>query len=404
MKPLRIALYSHDSLGLGHVRRNLALAHALTNQLPGLTGRPVTGILISGMSLAPGFQAPAGWDWVLLPGVSKDAAGYVPRNLLLRMQKTVDLRARLLDAALAGFRPDLIVVDRHATGIQHELEPALCHARSARPVRIVLGLREVLDDPGTASAEWARLGGPKLVKSLFDAIWVYGDPAVHDPVAAGEIPFSLRKLIRYTGYLASGRPPGSGTNCMPGPYYMTTVGGGSDGYPLASVAAMTPVPTGLGHLIVAGPQMPADALASLRRIAVPGVKLLPTVDDVVFHIRHAAAVVSMGGYNTVCEILSTDVPALIVPRNQSRAEQRIRARSLAVAGYVDHREVAELTPAFLAGWMVDRLGTRVDRRRALLNGLIRVPQLAAELLQPDPQTEGRPQAHLVKESHGRVAV
>jgi predicted glycosyltransferase len=191
---------------------------------------------------------------------------------------------------------------------------------------------------------------------------------------------------------------------MPGPYYMTTVGGGSDGYALASVAAMTSAPAGLEHLIVAGPQMPADALAHLRRIAVPGVKILPSLDDVVFHIRHAAAVVSMGGYNTVCEILSTDVPALIVPRNQSRAEQLIRAKSLADAGYVDHREVAELTPSFLAGWLADRLGTRVDRRRALLNGLIRVPQLAAELLQPDPQAEGRPHAHLVKESHGRVAV
>ncbi|MDQ1623637.1 MAG: hypothetical protein QOH19_2055, partial [Actinomycetota bacterium] len=36
VEPLRIVLYSHDSVGLGHVRRNLALAHALNNQLPGL--------------------------------------------------------------------------------------------------------------------------------------------------------------------------------------------------------------------------------------------------------------------------------------------------------------------------------------------------------------------------------
>ncbi len=60
VEPWRLALYSHDSMGLGHVRRNLALAHALTNQLPGLTGRTVTGVLITGTSLAPSFTAPAG--------------------------------------------------------------------------------------------------------------------------------------------------------------------------------------------------------------------------------------------------------------------------------------------------------------------------------------------------------
>ncbi|MEV5051035.1 glycosyltransferase family protein [Arthrobacter sp. LAR12-1-1.1] len=379
---MRIVLYSHDSVGLGHVRRNLALAHALNNQLPGLIGRPVTGILITGTALAPAFRLPEGWDWVLLPGVAKGSAGYLPRNLTLPMHELVPLRASLLQATLAGFAPHLVVVDRHATGVHGELEIALRRARTAGPVRVVLGLREVLDSPAAALSEWARLGGPRVVKALFDAIWVYGDPAVHDPVACGEIPFALRKLIRYTGYLAEGRPSVSGTSCMPGRYFMTTVGGGSDGYALARIAVAAPVPDGLGHLLVAGPQMPAEQLNDLRQHARPGVKVVSAVDDIVFHIRHAAAVVAMGGYNTVCEIMSTPVPALIVPRTQSRAEQQIRAASLAAAGYLEQHDIGTLTPEILAGWLAARLGTTVDRRRAVLDGLIRVPQLAAELLQP----------------------
>lgn len=382
MEPMRIVLYSHDSVGLGHVRRNLALAHALNNQLPGLIGRPVTGILITGTALAPAFRLPEGWDWVLLPGVAKGSAGYLPRNLALPMHELVPLRASLLQATLAGFAPHLVVVDRHATGVHGELEIALRRARTAGPVRVVLGLREVLDSPAAALSEWARLGGPRVVKALFDAIWVYGDPAVHDPVACGEIPFALRKLIRYTGYLAEGRPSVSGTSCMPGRYFMTTVGGGSDGYALARIAVAAPVPDGLGHLLVAGPQMPAEQLNDLRQHARPGVKVVSAVDDIVFHIRHAAAVVAMGGYNTVCEIMSTPVPALIVPRTQSRAEQQIRAASLAAAGYLEQHDIGTLTPEILAGWLAARLGTTVDRRRAVLDGLIRVPQLAAELLQP----------------------
>lgn len=404
MEPMRIVLYSHDSVGLGHMRRNLALAHALNNQLPGLTGRPVTGILITGTALAPAFPAPGGWDWVLLPGVGKSPSGYLPRNLTMPMDDLVSMRARLLKAVLAGFRPHLVVVDRHATGVNRELESALRRARSGGQVRVVLGLREVLDSPDVASAEWARIGGPRLVKALFDQIWIYGDPAVHDPVAAGEIPFSLRNLIHYTGYLAAGRPPGSGTSCMPGPYCLTTVGGGSDGHALARVAVAAPVPAGLGHLIVAGPQMPVEQLNDLRRQAGPGVKVVPAVDDLPYHLRHAAAVVSMGGYNTVCEIMSTTVPALIVPRTEARQEQRIRAASLAAAGYLEHQDIGTLTPEVFGGWLAARLGAAVDRRRAVLDGLIRVPQLAAELLQPLFRPKSSVPALDPKESASRVAV
>src|SRR6185503_7306021 len=97
MKHIKIVLYSHDSLGLGHVRRNLALANSLSELLPGLTGRKVTGVLVAGTALAPGFRIPEGWDWVILPGVDKDSGGYRPRNLSLSLQEVVSLRAALLD-------------------------------------------------------------------------------------------------------------------------------------------------------------------------------------------------------------------------------------------------------------------------------------------------------------------
>jgi predicted glycosyltransferase len=42
----------------------------------------------------------------------------------------------------------------------------------------------------------------------------------------------------------------------------------------------------------------------------------------------------MGGYNTFCEILSFDKPALIVPRTLPRMEQFIRARRAAELGLV----------------------------------------------------------------------
>jgi hypothetical protein len=81
----RIALYSHDSVGLGHVRRNLALAHALNATLPELTGEPVSGLLITGHSDATTFPIPDGWDWLVVPGLTKGAEGYEARHLHLAM-------------------------------------------------------------------------------------------------------------------------------------------------------------------------------------------------------------------------------------------------------------------------------------------------------------------------------
>ena len=42
----------------------------------------------------------------------------------------------------------------------------------------------------------------------------------------------------------------------------------------------------------------------------------------------AARIVAMGGYNTVCEVLSLGRPALIAPRVSPRAEQVLRAERL----------------------------------------------------------------------------
>ena len=76
--PLRVALYSHDAKGLGHLRRNLALAHHLARALPGLTGRDVTGLVITGLAPGQEYRLPDGFDWLVLPGIKKSEGIYQP--------------------------------------------------------------------------------------------------------------------------------------------------------------------------------------------------------------------------------------------------------------------------------------------------------------------------------------
>lgn len=380
---LRVALYSHDSVGLGHTRRNLAIAHALAGRLPAATGRPVSGLLMTGERTATGFDCPTGWDWVVMPGISKDGGRYTPRTLGVDMGRLREVRSSLIDGTLGAFQPHLVVIDRHAFGVDGELEAPLWRLRRDRPgCRIVLGLREVLDDAATASSEWDRMGTDRI-RGLFDEIWVYGDPVVHDPVASGEVPADLADLVRFTGYLSAGRHAGHPA-AAERPYLLSMAGGGSDGYALTAAAAAAPVPPGYRHLVVTGPQMAPEARRKVEAAAGTRTRVLPSVPDGLSYIHGAAATVAMGGYNSLCEILSSGTPALIVPRETPRTEQLIRARALQGRGAVDLLRTTEATPAALGRWLAaaaDRGTIQTSARLRLdLHGLDAVARHAARLV------------------------
>lgn len=387
----RILLYSHDSVGLGHVARNLEIAHALTGGLPELTGQSVTGLLVTGQASATERVMPAGWDWLVLPAIARTRSGYAPRHLDTHLEELTSMRGGLTEAALAEFAPDLLVIDRHALGVQRELEPALLRLRSQHPhCRVVLGLREVLDTPDVVAEEWDRLGGSKGVRRYIDEIWVYGDPDIHDPVVTGEVPAGLADLVRYSGYLSHGRHSGllAGRTQRPRePYLLTVLGGGSDGAELARLAAAARVPEGHDHLLVTGPQMSQEDRLGVMMAAGPRTRVVDAVPDAPCLARHAAAVVSMGGYNTVCELLATSTPSLVVPRVRRRQEQLIRATALAGRGHLQVLHPETATSHAISTWWTEVTGRRVERRGIDLDGLSRLPHLAAAALDAEPRKE-----------------
>lgn len=378
--PIRVLLYSHDSQGLGHIRRNLALAHAMAQQLPRLTGRPVTGLLLTGVS-APAQDLPDGFDVVHLPGISKGHDGYRPRRVTVPMEDLLDVRGRMLAAVVSGFRPDLVVVDRHAYGVDGELREGLRRLRQERPeAKVVLGLREVLDDPAVASREWSRIGHPLELRAVFDAIWVYGDPTVHDPRVTGEIPLGLQDLVAFTGYLSAGRRWVPHDEPHPTPYLLTMVGGGSDGADVCRAAAQAPVPPGYRHIVVTGPQMADAQRRDIAAAAGPQTQVVASVPDGQASIRGASAIVAMAGYNTTCEIMATSAPALLVPREVPRREQLIRATGLAAHGAVELCRQGDLDPHRLGSWFAGAVNRRQSRQGLDLQGLKSVVHLAAGLL------------------------
>jgi predicted glycosyltransferase len=332
----RILMYSHDTFGLGHLRRCRTIAHALVEQFRGLSV-----LIVSGSQIAGAFDYRARVDFVKIPSVIKLRNGeYSSLSEHMDVKDTIALRRSIIQHTAESFRPDIFIVDKEPMGLRGEVEETLAMLQ-ARGTHLVLGLRDVMDAPRLLAAEWGPQAMLARIERYFDEVWVYGPPDFFDPLQGLPVPQAVRDRMAFVGFLQrQAQAPAHAAERKKGDYILVTTGGGGDGADLVRdvLAAYRQDPgIGMRALLVLGPYMPAEQRAALMREA----RALPAIEVIEFDnrmeelIAGARAVVSMGGYNTYCEILSFDKPALIVPRTVPREEQLLRAQRAAELGLVD---------------------------------------------------------------------
>ena len=392
---LQVALYSHDAMGLGHLRRNLAIARALVE-----SPLRASVLILSGVREAGALRLPERTDCLALPALYKAADGsYRSRALPLPLRDLIRLRSQAIRGALEAFAPQVLVVDRNPLGLCGELAPALRSLAMRGGTRCVLGLRDVLDEPAVVEREWRAARAAAAVRAFFDAIWVYGDPAVYDPLRGVPAARSVADLVSFTGYLGP-QWPAPDAACQgvqraqlglpDGRLLLCLLGGGQDGLPLAWAFANAQLPDDAVGVIVTGPFMPERAR---RRLAVfarsrPRLHVFEFVRDIETLLHGADRIVAMGGYNTVCETLAARKPVLLVPRTRPRREQWLRAERLRELGLVDVVAPRDLAPSALSDWLeAERIAPDVSG--VDLGGLSRIPELLAEVLGAESEVAAR---------------
>lgn len=359
----RLFIYSQDGLGLGHLRRTSLIAAAY------LAARPGSSVLtVCDSPVGQFFATPPGHDYLKLPTVRKERPGaWSPVSLAAPFDEVRAMRAEVIRAAVTGFAPDVLLVDHMPHGAMGELLPTL-EAVEHRPVRVVLGLRDILDAPETIRQRWRLEGAFEAVDRFFGSVLVYGSREVYDVAEQYAWPEHLRRRLSYCGYVCSPRPTGPGAQvreryAAPGEdLVLAMAGGGADGstlfdtllraFPL--VRAERPAVL----VLVTGPFLPEAEHVRLLRLAegLP-VHVLRAVPDALEHLRAADLVVTMAGYNTTAEILRVGTPALLVPRAGPSAEQCTRASRFAERGWVRWLRPDQLSPATLAQSVVAALAT-----------------------------------------------
>lgn len=321
----RVMLYSHDTFGLGHLRRSRALAAAITSADPS-----ASALILTGSPLAGRFTFPPSVDHVRLPGVTKLADGsYVSQTMDMSIEETTDLRAGLIRTTARQYKPDILIVDKEPTGFRGELLPTLDDLQSDGNVGLVLGLRDVLDEPEVLATEWARKGALQATEDYYDEIWVYGLRSIYDPTSGLDLSARAHERMHWTGYLRRdlgpiGEPPEQ-------PYILITPGGGGDGKAMVDLvlAAYEQAPDLTPRaVLVYGPFLSGEDREEFEtRVEKLNGRVTSTGFESQIETLFAGAegVVCMGGYNTFCEVLSFDKRAVIVPRTVPRLEQWIRA-------------------------------------------------------------------------------
>jgi predicted glycosyltransferase len=334
----RVLIYSHDSFGLGHLRRCRTVAHAIVDG----PGSPSV-LILSGSPIIGSFDFRARVDFVRIPGVIKLRNGeYSSLSLDMGIDELLNMRASIIRHTAEVFAPDLFIVDKEPIGLRGEIEATLRMLKE-RGARLVLGLRDVMDDPALLAEEWRRKNPLPALTNLYDDILIYGLPQICEPLAGIDLPESVKQKVTYTGYLrrSNGAPPPPFSTVGAGgsPYVLVTTGGGGDGEDLIDwVLRAYETDPGIPFRaqLVFGPFMQPVKRDQFRaRVArLDRVEAITFDAHVEARMASAAGVVAMGGYNTFCEILSFDKPSVILPRTRPRMEQYIRASRAESLGLV----------------------------------------------------------------------
>jgi len=336
---MRVMIAVTHLLGTGHLRRALALAKAFADNghdvLLATGGLPLPGLdfgMIRLVQLAPLQSDGINFTRLL------DTDGTPATDALLADRRTV------LCATLTDFAPDILITELFPFGrrvLADEFKALLAAATNLGPRPVVLAsIRDILAPPSKpAKAEQTD----QLIEQFYDAVLVHSDPQVTSLDQSWPVSAALAARLRYTGYVAPDpagpHPKATGTDEV-----LVSAGGGPVGTRLfeTALAAARLMPDRRWRLLVGG-QNAGERIASLPTDDRATVE--PARPDFRQMLTHAAASVSLCGYNTALDVLQAGIPAVFVPFDDgNEVEQTLRARCLSHLPGIATLRTGNLTP------------------------------------------------------------
>lgn len=358
----KLMFYCQHILGMGHLIRSMEIVRSLTDTFE--------VCFINGGEVVKGFQVPPSVQVINLPAIKTDAEFETlqPVDSALSIEEVERLRKQQLLATLEDFQPDVLMVELFPFGrrrFSFELIP-LIEAAKAQNAKIVSSLRDIVVTKSNQARHEAKV--IRLLNQYFDLLLIHGDPSLHTIEESFSRINDVACDVHYTGYVVQ-TPTSSRPTLVdrinlakPAPMVLTSVGGGRFGHELLNtvVAAAGILEDEVPHRIqlFTGPFFPEDKLWDLKAAARDNRNLTIQryTPNLLAYMQKAELSISMSGYNTTMNILSTGVNAMMLPfTGNGDQEQTMRVARLAELGRVRQIQPEDLSPKRFANAVIEQL-------------------------------------------------
>ena len=373
---LDLLIYAHDGRGLGHASRGVAIGLAVRRLFPALKV-----LFVSGCKHTGALTGIAPLDWIKLPSYEKIVVDGAPRgrigNTNLKNSYLVKSRTRLIRAIVGEYRPRCVLVDHEAAGKRDELLPAI---GLGTDTRWVLGLRAVI---GNVADVWSATATATFKKHYTALLW-YGDAAVLGPGPLQAIRHRYHVEPKPTGYISRLRelthwePPPAETD----PPLAGTIA--VSWHTETSMQVLQNLRAALGRIgdrygrwhVFADFGHPLFSDLPFCRVENLSARYLSA-------IANSRTAVVYGGYNSLADLLSVNIPAVVLLRDIADREQEHHVKKLAACSGASLQVLPEMeaSPDHLQAALEKQLNSKPSQScLADINGAETTAKIIAELI------------------------
>ena len=339
-----VLFYVQHLLGVGHVKRAASIVRACR-----LQNVPIT--VVMGGEPVPHADF-GGADIRYLPSARSEDESF--KVLLDEMGRPIDdkwrdmRRDQLLNIA-AEINPDVLFIELYPFGrrqFRFELIPLMEAYKGG--AKIICSARDVIVGKSRAKRNDEIVD---TLNSYFDEVLVHGVEEVIPLRATFPYADKISDLLRYTGYVVE-ETQDEGSSDIGIGEIVVSVGGGAVGDDLLrGIVAARSLSANKDKRwrMIAGSSLADEIYQSIESLCGDGLSLERARSDFIYVLRNCALSISLGGYNTVMDVMSARCRNLIVPfSGGGETEQLFRARAFAEQGWINLFDDDVSDPAALA--------------------------------------------------------
>lgn len=333
----RLMFYCQHILGIGHLVRSMEIVRGLLSDFE--------IYFINGGEVVKGFELPPGIHIINIPAIKTDSEF---RELQIpdgfdTVEQVLEHRRDLLLQIFQQVQPTVLMVELFPFGRRRfstELIP-LMEAAKAADTKVVCSLRDIVVTKQDRAKHEEKIC--RLINQYFDLLLIHGDPKFMPLETSFSRVADLNCEVQYTGYVAQQKDgQAEALISSESPLILTSVGGGRFGHELLDCVAEASalLEDRIPHKIrmFTGPFCPDQVYERLSKLATQRRNL--TVERFTPHLlqymRQADLSISMAGYNTTMNVLTTGVRSMLLPFvGNDDQEQRMRSERLEELGIVN---------------------------------------------------------------------